>query len=65
MITEKCMNCGKELTRDEIGLHKKLVHRAAKEFLCIKCLGEYYGISVEALLKKIEEFKRHGCTLFQ
>ena len=65
MINLKCIKCGKDLSNNEIGLHKKLVHRAAKEFFCIDCLGDYYGISVEALRNKIEFFKRQGCTLFQ
>ena len=64
MITINCKKCRKELTHDEIGLHKKLVNRGAKEFLCIECLGDYYSISVDALRKKIEVFKEQGCTLF-
>ena len=64
MITVNCKKCGKELTMDEIGLHKKLVNRGATEFWCIGCLGEYYGISEAALRKKIEIFKEQGCTLF-
>ncbi len=63
-MTVCCKKCGKELTYDEIGLHRKLVNRGATEFWCIECLGEYYSISVEALRKKIEVFKEQGCTLF-
>ena len=62
--TNFCKKCGKELTHNEIGLHKKLVNRGSKEFLCIECLGDYYGISVEALYKQIDVFKEQGCTLF-
>ena len=64
MMTEVCKKCGKELTWDEIGLHKKLVNRGSTEFWCITCLGEYYSISEEALRKKIEIFKEQGCPLF-
>lgn len=64
MMATTCKKCGKELTRDEIGLHKKLVNRGSTEFWCITCLGEYYQISEEALRKKIEIFKEQGCTLF-
>lgn len=62
--TNFCKKCGKELTHNEIGLHKKLVNRGSKEFLCIECLGEYFDISVESLREKIKVFKEHGCTLF-
>lgn len=60
-----CKNCGKELTRDEIGLHKKLVNRGAEEFLCIKCLSAHFHVPVELLREKIGQFKHDGCTLFK
>lgn len=59
-----CKQCGKELSRDEIGLHKKLVNRGAADFWCMTCLGAHFKVSEELLLAKIEQFKRDGCTLF-
>lgn len=62
---EKCRNCGRPLSRDEIGLHKKLYNRAADSFLCISCNAEYFGVSTQLLEEKIREFKEMGCTLFE
>ncbi len=61
---EECRECGSGLTRDEIGLTKKLVNRGAERFLCLKCLSEHFGVSEEALKEKIVQFKEMGCTLF-
>lgn len=60
----KCIKCSKELTKNDIGLHKKLINRGAKEFMCINCLSAYFKIPVEILEKKIIYFKEMGCTLF-
>ncbi len=61
---ETCIKCGAKLTRDDIGLHRKLVNRGAKEFMCIRCLAAEYNVTVERLEEKIKEFKAYGCTLF-
>ena len=61
----KCISCGKEkLSKDEIGLNKKLLGLNVKTFYCINCLANYLNVTVEELLDKIEEFKEEGCTLF-
>lgn len=60
----KCDKCGKELTKDEIALTKKLISRNAVEFLCINCLAQYIGTAAEELEDKIEQFKEEGCGLF-
>lgn len=59
-----CKQCGKPLTRDEIGLHKKMINRGAKEYFCLECLAAYFGASTEQLKEKIEQFRKDGCTLF-
>lgn len=61
----KCIKCGKEITNNEMGLTKKLINRSASEYMCIECMAEYFGVSVERLNEKIEEFKHAGCTLFE
>ncbi len=61
----RCIKCGRELTHNEAGLHKKLVNRAAESFMCISCLARYFNVSKEALEKKIIHFKEQGCMLFK
>ena len=60
-----CYVCGKEeLSKNEIGLTRKLLDKASKRFYCLDCLAEYLEVDTEFLLVKIEELKEQGCTLF-
>jgi len=61
---ERCERCGRVLTADETGLHKKLFNRAADSFFCIDCCAAYFGVTRELLEEKIRQFKDMGCTLF-
>ena len=64
--SKTCYVCGKEnLSKDEIGLTKKLIDKKTMNFYCIDCLAEYLEVTTEELLDKIEEFKEDGCTLFK
>ena len=58
------MECGRELTPDEIGLHKKMINRGSTKFMCITCLANFYHCEEELLLRKIEQFREDGCMLF-
>lgn len=61
-----CYVCGKEnLSKDEIGITKKLIDKKTKQFYCLPCLAEFLEVTTEELLDKIEEFKDEGCTLFK
>ena len=62
---QQCAECGRELTKDEIGLTKKLVCRGAEEFFCLTCLAARFGVSEELLKEKVIQFRAMGCTLFQ
>lgn len=65
MKKRDCYICGKEaLSRNEIGLTKKLLNQDAKMFYCMNCLADYLEVDVEFLIDKIEEFKQQGCNLF-
>lgn len=60
-----CYNCGKKsLSKNEIGLTKKLLGRDSRRFYCLDCLAVYLEVDTEFLVAKIDEFKRQGCTLF-
>ena len=60
-----CYVCGKEsLSKNEIGLTRKLLNKNADIFYCLDCLADYLEVDTEFLLDKIEEFKEQGCTLF-
>ena len=59
-----CMNCGKELSFNEIGAHKKFINRGSNEFLCKQCLADRLGVTAAQIDEKIEQFRQQGCTLF-
>ena len=62
---ENCRLCGAPLTHDEIGLTKKLINRGSTEFLCYACMAQHFGVTVDLLRQKVEQFREMGCTLFE
>lgn len=66
MEAKKCYVCEKTpLTKNEIGLTKKIIDKKSTTFYCLTCLAEYLEVTEEEVLAKIEEFKNEGCTLFK
>ena len=66
MNTITCVACGKtDLTRNEIGINKKLLGENIKNFYCLDRLAEYLDVTPQDILDKIEEFKEEGCKLFE
>ena len=66
MDLNKCCNCKKApLSKDEIGITKKLVDKKAIRFYCLPCLAEAIGTTADELQTKIDEFKAEGCDLFR
>ena len=61
---ELCVDCGRELSKDEIALNRKLISLDIEEYSCMECLSISFGCEVEDLRIKIDEFKEQGCTLF-
>ena len=54
-----CIICGqKNLSKNTVGINKKLLGEDIENFYCMEC-------TVEELLEKIEEFKEEGCKLFE
>lgn len=61
-----CAYCGKEpLTKNEIGINKKLLGESTTAFYCIDHLADYLDVTVQDIKDKIEEFKEQGCKLFE
>ena len=61
---EKCFTCDSELSKDDVGLCKKMLGKKVKQFFCREHLAELLDTDVETLTEKIEQFKEEGCTLF-
>ena len=63
---KECQYCHAGLSRDEIGLNKKLFEADAKKgkYSCLPCMAESLECSEEELIEKIKEFKSEGCKLF-
>ncbi len=61
-----CYICGKKhLSKDEVGITRKLIDKNTKYLYCYNCLAEYLEVDVDFLLTKVEEFKEEGCILFK
>lgn len=60
----ECIKCGKPLSVNEIGLHKRLINRGAEEYMCKACLAKHFNVSTELLDEKIKMYIMQGCTLF-
>lgn len=60
----KCFDCDKELSKDEIGVCKKLLGRQTQIYYCLDCLAAFLDTTQDELLGMIQEFKEQGCTLF-
>jgi len=62
---KSCFSCGKQpLTKDEVGINKKMLGRDIKQFYCLSCFADYFGVTTDELLTKIDDFKDQGCALF-
>ena len=60
-----CVFCGKEpLTKNEIGINKKLLGEKTTVYYCLEHLADYLDVTVQDIEDKIEEFKGQGCKLF-
>lgn len=66
MKTKECLSCWKgPLSKNEVGICKKLLGEKTKTYFCMDCLASYLDTTVQELQEKIEEFKDEGCTLFK
>lgn len=61
-----CVVCGKtSLSRDEIGITKKLLGMKSRDFYCLECLANFLEVEPQDIAEKIAEFKEGGCKLFE
>lgn len=61
-----CSFCGKTpLSKNEIGITKKLYGAKPKNFFCIDCLARHLEISTQDILDTIEDYKAEGCKMFE
>ena len=61
-----CIACGKRpLTKNELGINKKLLDMKSENFYCIDCLANFLEVEPQDILDKIEDFKNDGCKLFE
>lgn len=61
----RCYVCEELLSKNEVGLNKKLLGNCTGRNLCLSCLASHLDTTIEDLLEKIEDFKNEGCTLFE
>jgi transcription elongation factor Elf1 len=60
-----CAYCDKEkLSKNEIGLNKKLIHRQIERMMCLTCLAAFFEMTEEKLKEMIDRLKQQGCSLF-
>ena len=60
-----CAYCGNvKLTKDEIGLNKKIIHSQIERMMCLTCMAAYLETTEEEMRDRIKLFKYQGCTLF-
>lgn len=60
-----CVHCdNKKLSRNEIGLNKKLIHRRIEQMMCMTCMATYFETTEEEMEEMVERFKQQGCELF-
>ncbi len=61
----ECVACGKRpLSKNEVGINKKLLDTQSESFYCLECLADFLEVAPQDILDKIEDFKNDGCKLF-
>ena len=65
-MRKECYICFKSpLSKDEVGITKKLIDSDTDKFFCIDCLARFLECDIQDIFDKIEEFKEEGSTLFR
>jgi hypothetical protein len=62
----QCHICGADkLPKDIVAANKKFFGTRLEKFFCLPCLAEFFGVTEQDILDKIEGFKEDGCALFK
>ncbi len=59
-----CLLRQRRISKNEIGLNKKLIHPKIERMMCLTCIAEYFETTEEELIEMVERFKQEGCALF-
>lgn len=65
LLPDRCLSCGRQVTRDEAAATKKLMGRGTTDYYCRDCLAGMFELTTEELDRNILRWKRMGCTLFR
>ena len=57
-MSERCRECGRALTADEIAVTRKLINRGARSFYCVDCLAAYFEVTPEEIRERIAYFRQ-------
>lgn len=60
-----CQNCGLQVDKDTLALHKKLFTERVDRFFCLACLADYLECTEESLQEMIDNLKKRGCEYFR
>lgn len=61
-----CSFCSREkLSKDEIALNRKIIHRQIERMMCFTCMAGFFDTTEDALKEKIVWFREQGCALFR
>ena len=42
-----------------------MINRGAEKYLCVACLAKELKVGEDEIRRRIEQFKKAGCTLFE
>lgn len=59
-----CSKCEIQLINDEVALSLRLLGKGTSNLLCLACLSNRIGCSVEDLTNKANALKKVGCEFF-
>lgn len=59
-----CVYCQVKLSKNEIGLNRKLIHRQIERMMCLSCMAAHFETTEDELKEMIDRLKRQGCSLF-